>query len=185
VLLGLDLGVSAFFAYLEARHIPFLPSHTEATLFRLGLGFVPVALASLLFVQIYRYLPARTIPWKPAILGGIIAALLWEASKLLFSFSLIYVNSYGRLYGSFGSLVILVVWIYYSMAILLFGAEIAADYTFVRYSLRAAEERAHSGADLATARGTPHIHHPVEIGPPAPPPDEGTKGTKRPTASTD
>ncbi|MCS6776776.1 MAG: YihY/virulence factor BrkB family protein [Chloroherpetonaceae bacterium] len=165
LLLSADLASSAFFAYLETQHIPFLPGNVETTLLRIGLGAVPVILTTMLFVQIYRYLPARTIPWKAAILGASVAALLWQASKVLFSFSLIYVNSYDRLYGSLGSVVILVVWIYYSMAILLLGAEVAADYEFVRRSFRAAQERAHSGADLATARGTPHILHPIEIEP--------------------
>lgn len=165
LLLSADLASSAFFAYLETRHIPFIPNSIETTLLRIGLGSVPLILTTMLFVQIYRYLPARTIPWKPAIIGAIVATLFWQTSKILFSFTLIYVNSYDRLYGSLGSVVILVVWIYYSMVILLLGAEVAADAAFMRQSMRAAQERAHSGADLATARGTPHILHPVEITP--------------------
>jgi membrane protein len=164
-LLPLDLAASTFLAYLTTRHIPFIPSDVEASLVSIGAGLIPILVTTLLCVQIFRSLPARTIPWKPAILGGIVTALLWQISKILFSYTLIYVNSYDRLYGSLGTVVILVVWIYYSMAILLLGAEIAADYEFVSRSWLAAQERAHSGADLATARGTPHLLRPVEINP--------------------
>jgi membrane protein len=108
---------------------------------------------TLLFALLYQYLPARHVPWKAAFLGAGVAALLWQVTKIGFAFYLAYVHSYDRLYGPLAGLVILVIWTYYSMSILLLGAEIAADYAFQQYGIRAAEARAHSGADLAAASG--------------------------------
>jgi membrane protein len=122
-------------------------------------------ITTLLFAMLYRLLPARTVPWTPALTGAVVAALLWQLTKFGFGISLLYIHSYDRLYGSLSSLVILVVWAYYTMAILLLGAEIAADYAFMRYGAPAAEARAHSGADLAAARGAPHISESPEAGP--------------------
>ena len=110
---------------------------------------------TLLFVLLYQFLPARAVPWRSALTGAIVAALLWELTKIGFSYFLLHANSYNRLYGSLGSLVALVVWAYYSMAILLLGAEIAADHEAVRRGDKAVEQRAESGADLAAASGVP------------------------------
>ncbi len=153
VLLGADLAVTAVFAYLQRVSLPFIPSRVVAVSYSFALAVVPMLLMTLLFAILYRSLPAKTVPFKAAFVGAAVAALLWELTKLGFGIFLVYVHSYDRLYGSLSSLVILVVWSYYSMAILLLGAEIAADYEAMRHGPRAAEERAHTPADLTAASG--------------------------------
>jgi membrane protein len=152
VLLGADLAASAAIALVFQQNLP-LSDAVSSLLLRMGLGAIPLLLTTTLFAMLYRLLPARTVPLKPALIGAGVAALLWQATKVGFGFFLVYSHSYDRLYGSLSSLVILVVWTYYSMAILLLGAEIAADYEFMRHGERAAIARSHSGADLAAAHG--------------------------------
>ncbi len=154
VLLGADMAFSGFFAYLQSRPEPFFTNHYTSILLRLAVGAMPVLLTTFLFALLYGFLPSRNIPWKAALIGAVVAALLWELTKLGFGVFLAHVHSYDRLYGSLSGLVILVVWAYYSMAILLLGAEVAADYESSRRSPAAAEARAHSGADLFVATGT-------------------------------
>lgn len=158
ILLSADLAASAGIAIVSQRTIPHIPNHINALLAQVSLALVPLCIITLLFVALYQLLPDRPIPRKAAFLGAVIAALLWQVTKIGFAFSLVYFNNYDRLYGSLGSLVILVVWMYYSVAILLLGAEIAADYEFNRHGKRAAEARAHSGADLTAATHATGIH---------------------------
>jgi membrane protein len=155
VLLGADLIASSEIAGVLGQDLPLLSIKAQAMLLRVGLGLVPLLLTTLLFALLYKTLPAREVSWKPALVGAVVAALLWEATKILFGLFVVYSHSYDRLYGSLSSLVILFVWMYYSMAILLLGAEIAADYESMRQSARAAEARSHSGADLGAAHARP------------------------------
>ena len=155
MLVGIDLAASAFFIYLGSRPEAVFSSHATSVLLRLTAVLTPVLVITLLFVLLYQFLPSRAVPWKSAAVGAIVAAVLWEATKVLFGVFLVHVNSYNRLYGSLGGFVAFVVWMYYSMAILLLGAEIAADYETMRHGRREAEARLRSGADLAAASGVP------------------------------
>lgn len=163
-LLGADLVASGVIAFIQTQPDSILSHRLPSLLARGSLGLLPVVSTTLLFALLYRSLPARQVPWKAALIGAGVAAALWQLTKLAFVVFLRYVHSYDRLYGSLSSLVILVVWIYYSMVILLLGAEIAADYNSARKGLHAAEERAHSGADLMAAHGNTSVH-PAQSGP--------------------
>jgi len=165
LLLGADMGVTYAFASVQRSGEPVFHTHIAAFLIGVGLTLLPMLITTALFAMLYRLLPARNVPWKSALIGALVAALLWELTKYGFGLFLVYIHSYDRLYGSLSSLVILVVWAYYTMVILLLGAEIAADYAFMRRGAPAAEARAHSGADLASARGTPHASESSDVGP--------------------
>ena len=154
-LMGVDLAASAFAVYLQNRPESFFSSHATSLLLRIGVGLIPMFVITVLFLSLYQFLPARAVPWRSALVGAVVAALLWQITKIAFGLFLLHANSYNRLYGSLGGLVALVVWTYYSMAILLLGAEIAADHEATRRGRREANERLHSGADLAAASGVP------------------------------
>lgn len=150
-LLGLDLASSAAVAIAFTKSRTWLSGALSQLIFKVGLAAIPVLVTCILFASLYRMLPARRVPWKASLVGALVAALLWQATKLLFGLFVVHVHSYDRLYGSLSSLVVLVVWAYYTMTILLLGAEIAADYEFVSRDPAAAEDRSRSGADLAAA----------------------------------
>jgi membrane protein len=100
-----------------------------------------VAINALMFTVIYRFLPspAAKVTWREARVGGIVAAVLWEIAKQGFG---MYLRSFGggdsydKLYGSLGGIVILILWVYYSSMILLLGAEVAELYTDVQADKR-------------------------------------------------
>lgn len=83
-----------------------------------------------LFTLIYRFVPDTRTSWRAALFGGIIGGIAWEVTKQAYRVYLQHFNHYDALYGSLGGVIILVLWIYYSSMILVFGAELAyADET--------------------------------------------------------
>lgn len=84
---------------------------------------VSFAIVTLLFAMIYRVLPDVEIAWHDVWLGAAITALLFTVGKLAIGLYLGN-SSVGSTFGAAGSLVVLLVWIYYSALILFLGAEI-------------------------------------------------------------
>jgi membrane protein len=83
---------------------------------------VSLALITFLFALMYRVLPDVQVAWRDVWLGAIITAGLFVAGKSLFGLYLGH-STIGTSYGAAGSLVIVILWVYYSCLILLFGAE--------------------------------------------------------------
>jgi membrane protein len=78
---------------------------------------------TLLFAMIYRFLPDARIAWRDVWLGAVLTALLFEAGKFAIGLYLGH-SSLASAYGAAGSLAVLLVWLYYSAQIFLFGAEL-------------------------------------------------------------
>ena len=75
------------------------------------------------FTALYRILSAGRISWGYVIYGSFIAAVLFSLGKTLLSYYLVYTGT-ESMYGAAGSIVVFMVWIYYSSQILFFGAEL-------------------------------------------------------------
>lgn len=100
------------------------------------LNFIVSFLAvTLLFALILKYVPGTKIEWRDVRMGAITTALLFTVGKLLLG---LYLGrtSPGSAYGAAGSLVVLVIWVYYSAQIFYFGAELTHTLAVAR------EERA-------------------------------------------
>ena len=82
---------------------------------------------TLLFALIFKYLPDVKIAWRDVWVGAFVTALLFSLGKFLIGFY-IGTSSASSTYGAAGSLVVLLLWIYYSAQILLFGAEFTQVY---------------------------------------------------------
>ena len=80
-------------------------------------------MATALFALIFRVLPDAEIRWREALAGGFATALLFALGKLLIGLYLGR-SSLASVYGAAGSLAVLLVWVYYSAQIVLFGAEL-------------------------------------------------------------
>ncbi|MDX1963570.1 MAG: YihY/virulence factor BrkB family protein [Pirellulales bacterium] len=89
--------------------------------------FISFGVVTLLFAMIYKYVPDAEIRWNDVWVGAILTALLFTIGKTLIG---LYLGSagVGSAYGAAGSLVVLLVWIYYSAQILFFGAEFTHIY---------------------------------------------------------
>ncbi len=89
---------------------------------RRGLPFLAVWLA---FAAMYTVMPNRRVPWRSALLGGVVAGSVWlvaEWAYIRFQFG---VARYNAIYGAMAQLPMLLVWVYTSWCIVLFGAELA------------------------------------------------------------
>lgn len=84
-----------------------------------------------LFALIYRYLPARHLPWRPVALGGLVTAVLFEAGRWVVSLYLAH-STEPSAYGAASSFAALLLWLYYTSLIFLFGAEFTACLGGVR-----------------------------------------------------
>ena len=77
---------------------------------------------------IYRYGPDRRSPkWKWASPGVIVAAILWVFGSILFTVYVYHFGSYNKTYGSLGTPLVLLTWMWLSVFVVLFGAEINGE----------------------------------------------------------
>ncbi len=83
------------------------------------------ALAWVMFLLMYVFLPQERVSWRTAAIGAGAAAALWEVSRAIFAKLVAQSAAYGQLYGSLAGTVLLGVWIYLSATIMLVGAELA------------------------------------------------------------
>ncbi|PST83839.1 ribonuclease BN [Pedobacter yulinensis] len=88
---------------------------------------VTLAVISLIFGVIFKVLPDGIIKWRDVILGSMVTAVLFMLGKFGIS---IYIgqSDVGSTYGAAGSLVVVLLWAYYSSIILYFGAEFTKAY---------------------------------------------------------
>src|SRR5205807_6725322 len=100
-----------------------------------GLGLISVilniafsfAVITVLFATIFKVLPDVRIAWRDVWVGAVITALLFTAGKFALGLYL-GKNSSVSAYGAAGSLVLILLWVYYSAQILFFGAEVTEAY---------------------------------------------------------
>ncbi len=104
----------------------------QAVNFILSLAIYTVA-----FAMIYKFLPRAHIDWHDVWIGATVTAVLFEIGKLLIG--LVGMTSITSAFGAAGSLVVLLVWVYYSAQVFLLGAEFTRVYAYRRGS-RADEE---------------------------------------------
>ncbi|QJD96183.1 YihY/virulence factor BrkB family protein [Mucilaginibacter robiniae] len=104
----------------------FLPAITERLIeiVNLGISFLVI---STLFGIIFKVLPDVKIKWSDVRSGAIFTAILFMVGQLLISIYLKY-SAQGSAYGAAGSIIVLLLWIYYTAAILYIGAEFTQVY---------------------------------------------------------
>ena len=97
---------------------------------------VSLALISFLFAAVFKVLPDCDLEWRDVAVGAIITALLFIAGKSLIGW---YIGSsaVASTYGAAGGLIVLLLWVYYTSQIFLFGAELARSYASLHGSKRA------------------------------------------------
>ena len=96
-----------------------------------------------LFTLLYKVLPDQKIPWSDVWVGGLVTALLFSLGKTLIGLYLGQ-SSVASTYGAAGSLAVVLIWIYYSAQLVLFGAEFTQVYANrhgSRSKARAKEQR--------------------------------------------
>jgi len=125
-LLLVSLAVSGLVDALSTRLQAYFHNVAVVTFYIINL-IITFGVIATLFAVIFRVLPDAKIKWKDVMAGAIATAVLFMLGKFAISFY-ISKSNVGSTYGTAGSLVILLVWIYYSSVILYFGAEFTKAY---------------------------------------------------------
>lgn len=129
-LLLVSLGVTAIIDGFSDRLSNRFPQVAIVVFYIINV-LITLGVTTLIFSVIFKVLPDATIKWKDVIAGAVATSLLFMLGKLGISFY-ISKSNVGSTYGTAGSLVILLLWVYYSSLILYFGAEFTKAYA-VKY----------------------------------------------------
>jgi membrane protein len=125
-LLLVSLSVTALIEGLGTKLKAYFPDVTVVLFYIINLA-ITFAVVTTLFGVIFKVLPDAKVKWKDVIAGAITTALFFMVGKFAISFY-ISKSNVGSTYGTAGSIVILLVWVYYSAVILYFGAEFTKAY---------------------------------------------------------
>jgi membrane protein len=125
-----SLAFTALYTLAQNIEIPLIgfrlsQAHWISQLFAI---LLPLVLGFFMFFLTYKIIPNRKIDTKAALIGALCASGMWEIAKFLFD---VYIKNYGnfqKMYGSFGTIVVMLFWIYYSSFVVLIGAEIGSNY---------------------------------------------------------
>lgn len=125
-LLLVSLAVTAMVEAIGNRLEEIFPDVAVVLLYIVNL-IITLGVTATLFAIIFKVLPDIRVKWKDIWPGAIATAILFMIGKFLIS---VYIakSNIGSTYGTAGSLVVLIVWIYYSSIILYFGAEFTKAY---------------------------------------------------------
>lgn len=128
VSLAVSAGLTAFGTYLDVLPVgKWILSGTNFVVSSLLFG--------ILFGAIYKVLPDRSLQWKDVIVGALMTSFLFNVGKSLIGW---YIGSsaIASSYGAAGGLIVLLLWVYYSVQIFLFGAEFTKVYANTHGSKR-------------------------------------------------
>src|ERR1700722_9911560 len=125
VSLVISAALTAVGDYFSAR-VPFNLPLLHALNFAISFG-----LMALLFAAIYKVLPDTDIEWRDVIVGAIVTELLFNIGKVAIGFY-IGKSATASAYGAAGSLLIVLLWTYYSVQIFLLGAEFTKVFAHYR-----------------------------------------------------
>jgi membrane protein len=158
VSLVFDAMISAMGGYLNRR---FPGGETLLQSVQLLISF---ALVTVLFAAIFRFLPDTHPEWRDVWLGALFTAVLFVLGKFGLSFYL-GKAAFGSTYGAAGSLVILLVWVYWSAQILFFGAEFTQVYARTHGSMAGDTSKKEARAQADQPENRPKAAEPTTLMP--------------------
>lgn len=125
-LLLITLLISSLIELVSSKLSLYFPAVTLVVFYIINL-LLTISISTLIFGTIFKVLPDAKIKWKDVMAGSVVTAILFLIGK--FSISLYLASTHiGSTFGASGSLVVLLVWAYYSAVILFLGAEFTKVY---------------------------------------------------------
>jgi membrane protein len=141
--LGFLLMVSLIVTAGLAAFGKYAAPHVQEWLLHLVTIFASVGVASLLFAMMFKWLPDAAVDWYDVWLGAVVTAILFELGKSAIGF---YIGKHGleSTYGAAASIIIVLIWVYYSSQIILMGAEITHAFAKHKGSIKNHEHSSRS-----------------------------------------
>jgi membrane protein len=148
-LLLVSLVISTWLTAFAALSESIVPG--EAALFHSANVVLDFVVITVLFAAIYKVMPDVRLEWRDVLLGGAVTSLLFTLGKFLLG---LYLGraSYASMYGAAASIVVLIVWVYYSAQIFFFGAEFTYVFSRRHGSFKATEKKGAMAQKAATAQ---------------------------------
>ncbi len=128
VLIGLSISMTSNVMALTDNAMRDLPLSSNA-LYTLA----SVLLTTIAFTLLYRLVPNRTVAWRDALSGGLLAGVGFEISKRLFAVFITQFPTYTVVYGTLAAVPLFLIWIYLGWLITLLGAVLAAALPVMRH----------------------------------------------------
>lgn len=111
---------------LISDYIPFLGNMIDRILN--AKTFLVFVMQFLVFLVLFRYLPNRRASLKSQVPGAFFTAVAWSVFSYLFSLYFTFFPDFSIMYGSLSTLILVMVWLYFCMNFLLYGAEVNAYF---------------------------------------------------------
>ncbi|MFN2305208.1 MAG: YihY/virulence factor BrkB family protein [Anaerolineales bacterium] len=129
LLMLLSFAASAISGLIPVINIPFNDKALHETfLWQVGAFMVPIFTNILMFWAIYHWIPMVKVSRKASLIGAVIAGIAWELLNNVFTWYLSSgLSTYRLVYGSVGTVVALLFWIYITAIIILMGAHLTAS----------------------------------------------------------
>jgi len=121
--LVVDAGITVLRDFLTTYFTPHFIVLTQIANHVLTMGIIMAA-----FALIFRFLPDVDVKWSAAWFGAFFTAILFTLGKILIGL-LVGSSDLGAVYGAAGSIVALLMWIYYSSIIFYFGVQLSYEYS--------------------------------------------------------
>lgn len=93
-------------------------------------GVLGLIISMVLFALVYKFIPQEQVHWRDIWVGALVTALLFNLGKFAIGFYIAR-SAFASVYGAAGSLLVLLLWAYYSAQIFLFGAEFTKSYSAI------------------------------------------------------
>ena len=157
----MSVGTTAALHILGTRDVPVIGrvEFLDNNVINIITRPLPFLFTLSIFLLIYKFTPNTKTYWRYVWPGAVLGAVLFEVFKSIFVFYLENFADYERVYGSLGSVIILLAWTYFSGLILIAGAEFSSEYERMR---------------LGVERGRVVVErHPVDLSRPSQSGDDG------------
>jgi len=102
------------------RYMPFLERVVQFSKW-----ISPYFMVAAIFTAVYMFVPNTKVKWKPALVGGIVAGILWAAVGNVFTALVVYSTRLTVVYAGFAIIVAALLWTYFGWLILLIGAQLS------------------------------------------------------------
>lgn len=139
ILIGAGLGLTSYIASLSL-----VSTATELVGKARLLALLPMGLSAIAFSLLYMAVPNCRVPFRNAVIGGLVVALMFETAKRSFALFVTQFPSYELIYGAFAAVPLFLLWIFISWVIILLGAELTRALTVYQHHGMEAEH----GEDL-------------------------------------